>query len=69
MKNNVASSSKEELKFIKFSAQALQIILTSALTIAEERYVTYIKILRYAVRDKAKFNSLKDDGGEKIEKK
>lgn len=63
MKSNVASSSKDELKFIKFSAQALQTILTSALTVAEERYVTYIKILRYALKDKYKFESIKNDDG------
>lgn len=72
MRSNVASSSKEELKFIKFSAQALQMILTSALTVAEERYVSYIKILRYALKEKYKFDSIKDtqaDETEKIPKK
>ena len=70
MRNNVQSSSKEELRFIKFSAQALQMILTSALTVAEERYVTYIKILRYALKEKYKFESIKsDDSGEPIPKK
>lgn len=66
MRSNVeSSSSKEELRFIKFSAQALQIILTSALTVAEERYVTYIKILRYALKDKYKFESIKNSDDEK----
>lgn len=69
MKSNVQSSSKEELKFIKFSAQALQMILTSALTVAEERYVTYIKILRYALKDKYKFESIKNESGDSEETK
>ena len=65
MRSNVEeASSKDELRFIKFSAQALQMILTSALTVAEERYVTYVKILRYALKDKYKFESIKGSDDE-----
>lgn len=69
MRSNVqGTTSKDELRFIKFSAQALQMILTSALTVAEERYVTYVKILRYALKDKYKFESIKDSDDENQEK-
>lgn len=45
--NTPKSNSGIETQFIKNSSQILQIMLTSAMTVAEERFNTYMNILKY----------------------
>lgn len=45
--NTPKSNSGIEIQFIKNSSQILQIMITAAMTVAEERFNTYMNILKY----------------------
>lgn len=47
---NKNSDNKNSLKILQYISQALQIYVSAALTVAEERYLTYIRILSYCVK-------------------
>lgn len=58
--------SQLQLKYTKLAMQCLQILISSALTVSEERYITYMKILRYLMKDKSVVNKETDiTGGRK----
>lgn len=48
MKSVVKNSTGNVLKLLKYVTQSLQIFITAALTVAEERYFQYLKIIKYA---------------------
>lgn len=55
------SGDKNALKILQFVSQALQVYVSAALTVAEERYLTYIRILSYCVKRSNYNGSYKDN--------
>lgn len=55
------AGNKNALKILQFVSQALQVYVSAALTVAEERYLTYIRILSYCVKRSNYNGSYKDN--------
>lgn len=85
VQNNAQTAEEERnkgrMQLLKFCAQALQIYVSAGLTVAEERYLNYIKVLSHVSRksniidqtkggtDMVSREKLEQDSAEKTEKK
>lgn len=57
---------KGRMQLLKFCAQALQIYVSSALTVAEERYLNYIKVLSHVFKGANMFADEGKDGKDMV---
>lgn len=54
-----AAISKTQVQMLRYIAQALQIYVSGAMTIAQERYLTYMRVLTYCFKGDSKKASVK----------